>query len=75
MFLELVFKYIPIKSPSRVSIGRTDNDEDYLYFFLDDVYGHIAENNEIKYLAFTSTEKIKEAIKIYKNFGKKIHEH
>ena len=64
MFLELVFKYIPIKSPSRVSIGRTDNDEDYLYFFLDDVDGHIEENNEIKYLVFTLTEKIKEAIKI-----------
>ena len=27
-------KYIPTKSPNRVSINRTDSDEDFLYFFL-----------------------------------------
>ena len=34
-------KYIPTKRLNRVSIDRTDNDEDYLYLFLDDVDGHI----------------------------------
>ena len=38
-------KHIPIKSPNRVSIDRTDNDEDYLYLFLYDVDGHIEEND------------------------------
>ena len=28
-------KYIPTKSPNRVSTDRTDNDEDYLYLLLD----------------------------------------
>ena len=32
-------RYIPTKSSNRVSIDRTDNDEDYLYLFLDDVDG------------------------------------
>ena len=32
-------KYIPAKSPIRVSIDRTDNDEDFLNLFLDDVDG------------------------------------
>ena len=58
-------KYIPIKSPYRVSIDRTDNDEEFLNLFLDEVYGHIEENNGIKYLVFTPTEKSKEALKNY----------
>ena len=33
-------KYITTKSPNRVSINRTDNEEDFLCFFLDDVDGH-----------------------------------
>ena len=32
-------KYTPTKSPNRVSIDRTDNDEDFLYLFLDDTDG------------------------------------
>ena len=27
-------KYIPTKSPNRISTDRTDNDEDYLYLLL-----------------------------------------
>ena len=34
--------------------------------FLDDVDGYIEENNGIKYLVFTPTEKNKEALKNYK---------
>ena len=34
--------------------------------FCDDVDGHIEENNGIKYLVFTPTEKNKEALKNYK---------
>ena len=45
-------KYIPTKSPSHVSINRNDNDEDFLYLFLDDVDGDTEENNVIKYLVF-----------------------
>ena len=59
-------KYIPTTSPNRVSIDRTDNDEDFLYLFLDDVDGYIEENDGIKYLVFTPGEKIKEALKNYK---------
>ena len=59
-------KYIPTTSPNRVSIDRTDNDEDFLYLFLDDVDGYIEENDGIKYLVFTPAEKIKEALKNYK---------
>ena len=55
-------KDIPTKSPNCVSIDRTDNDEDYLYLFLDDVDGYIGENDGIKYLVFASTDK-NEAIK------------
>ena len=58
-------KHIPTKSPNRVSIDRTDNDEDYLYLFLDGVYGYIEGNDGIKYLVFASTEK-KEALKNYR---------
>ena len=36
------------------------------YLFLDDVDGYIEENNGIKYLVFTPTEKNKEALKNYK---------
>ena len=52
-------KDIPPKSPNRVSIDGTNNDEDFLYLFLDDVDGRIEENNGIKYLAFTPAEKTK----------------
>ena len=52
-------KYIPTKSLNRVSINRTDDDEDFLYLFLDDVDRHIEKNNGIKYLDFTPTEKTK----------------
>ena len=41
-------KYIPTKSPNRVSINRTDSDEDFLYFFLDDVDGCIEKTMELK---------------------------
>ena len=58
-------RYIPTKSSNRVSIDRTDNDEDYLYLFLDDVDGQIQENDGIKYLVFASTCKNKEALKNY----------
>ena len=34
-------KYIPTKSTNRPSIDTTDNDEDFLYLFLDDVERHI----------------------------------
>ena len=58
-------KYIPTKSPNRISIDKTDNDEDYLYLFLDDVDGHIEENNETKYPVFSLTKRNKEALKNY----------
>ena len=58
-------RYIPTKISNRVSIDRTDNDEDYLYLFLDDVDGQIQENDGIKYLVFASTCKNKEALKNY----------
>ena len=58
-------KYIPTKSSNRVSIDKTDNDQDYLYLFLDDADGYIEENDGIKYLVFTSTGKNKEALKNY----------
>ena len=58
-------KCIPTKSPSRVSINRNDNDEDFLYLFLDDVDGDTEENDGIKYLVFTPTEKNKEALTNY----------
>ena len=73
MFLQGAFsvsshyiKYIPTKCPNRVSIDRTDNDEDFLYLFLDDVYGCIEKTNGIKYLVLDSTDKNKEALKYYK---------
>ena len=42
-------KYIPTKSPNRVSIDRTENSEDFLCLFLDDINGHNEENNGIKF--------------------------
>ena len=65
-------KYIPTKSPNLVSVYRTDNDEDFLHLLLDDVDGHTEENDGIKYLVFASTDKNKEALKNYKNSGKKL---
>ena len=59
-------KYIPTKSPDCVNIDRTNNYEDYLYLFLDDVDRYIEENDGIKYLVFASTDKNKEALKNYK---------
>ena len=50
-------KYITTKSPNRRIKDRIDNDEDYLCLFLHEVDGYIEENNEIKYLVFTPTEK------------------
>ena len=38
-------KYIPTKSPNRVSIDRTDNDEDFLYLFCDDLDEYIKQWN------------------------------
>ena len=49
-----------------MSIDRTDNDEDFLYLFLDDAYGCIEKTNGIKYLVLDSTDKNKEALKYYK---------
>ena len=65
-------KYIPTKSPDRVSIKRTDNDEDFLYLFLDDIDGTIEKNNGIKYQVFAPTDEDKEALKNIQNFGKKL---
>ena len=59
-------KYIRIKTPNRVSIDRTDYDEDFIYLFVNDVDRHIEESNVIKDLVFTPTEKNKEALKTYK---------
>ena len=53
-----------------MSIDRTDNDEDFLYLFLDDVYGCIEKTNGIKYLVLDSTDKNKEALKYYKKLWK-----
>ena len=59
-------KYILTKSSNRAGIDRTNNDGDYLYLLVDDVDGSIEENDGIKYLVFTPTEKNKEALKNYK---------
>ena len=58
-------KYIVTKSSNHVSIDRTDNDEVYLYLFLDNVRGQIEERKRIKYLVFASTGKNKDALKNY----------
>ena len=59
-------RYIPTKNSNCVNIDRTDNDDDYIYLFLDDVDAYIEENDGIKYLVFASTEKNREALKNYK---------
>ena len=58
-------KHIPTRSPNRLSIDKNDNDEGYLYLFLDYVDGPIEENNGIKYIVFTLTEKNKETLNNY----------
>ena len=40
-----------------MNIDSTDNDEDFLYFFLDVVDGYIEENDGTKYFVFASTDK------------------
>ena len=70
-------EYILTKSPKRVRIDRTDNDEGFLYLFLGDVDRYIErssaeQNSGIRYLVFALTHKIKKALKITKNFGKKL---
>ena len=63
-------KYIRTKIPNRVSIDRTDYDEDSLYLFLNDVDRHIEESNVIKYVVFALTEKKQTSIKkLQKTFG------
>ena len=58
-------KCIFTKSLNRVGIDRTDNDKNFLYLFVDDVDGHIEENNGIKYSVFTATNKNKKSLKYY----------
>ena len=70
-------EYILTKSPKRVRIDRTDNDEGFLYLFLGDVDRYIErssaeQNSGIRYLVFALTHKNKKALKITKNFGKKL---
>ena len=65
-------KYIPTKSFNRVSIDKTDDDEDFFYLFLDDVNGYMEENDGIKYLVFTPTDKNKEALKNYTKLWKEV---
>ena len=60
-------KYIHTKSPNRVSIDKTDDNEDHIYLFLDDVDGYSEENNGITYLVFASTQKNKKALKKLQN--------
>ena len=48
-----------------MGIDRTDNDKNFLYLFVDDVDGHIEENNGIKYSVFTATDKNKKSLKYY----------
>ena len=60
-------EYIPAKI-----LDHIDDDKDYLYLFLDDVDGYIEENDGIKYLGLTPTEKNKKALKNYqKMLGRK----
>ena len=58
-------EYIPTKT-----LNHIDDDRDYLYLCLDDVDGFIVENDGIKNLVFTPTEKNKEALKNYKKLWK-----
>ena len=73
MFLVLIFTTLNTslpKSHNPLNIDKTDNDEDYLYLFLDDVDGYIEENDGIKYLVFDYTDKNKEALKNYTKLWK-----
>ena len=54
-----------MKCISTKTLDHNNDDKDYLYLSLDDVDGYIEENDGIKYLAFTPTEKNKEALKNY----------
>ena len=63
-------KHVPTKSSNRVSIDRNDNDEDYIYLFLDDVDGHIEEINGIKYLIFFLQQKTRSIKSFCKTFGR-----
>ena len=56
-------KYIPTKS---LKHGRINHDKDFLYLSLDDVDTHIEENDGIKYLILTPTDKNKGVLKNYK---------
>ena len=54
-----------MKCISTKTLDHNNDEKDYLYLSLDDVDGCIEENDGIKYLAFTPTEKNKEALKNY----------
>ena len=56
-------KYIPTKSPNQMNVYH---DKHFLYLFLEDADGHIDENDGIRYLVFSPTEKNKEESKNYK---------
>ena len=45
---------------------KVDDNKDFFYLFLSDVDVYIKENDGIKYLSFTPTEKNKKALKNYK---------
>ena len=45
-------KHILTKIPNRVSIDRTDNDEDFPYLAFNNVDGYIEEIDKIKYFSF-----------------------
>ena len=64
-------KYIPTKSTNRPSIDTTDNDEDFLYLFLDDVERHIEKKQWKKISSFYSNKKKQRSIKkLQKNLGR-----
>ena len=61
-------KYIPTKNLDHMGVNH---DKDFLYLFLDDVDGYIEENNGIKCLVFTPTEKKQKTIKkLHKTLGR-----
>ena len=64
-------KYIPTKSPNCVNIDRTDDDEDFLYLFFDNVDGDIEKNDGNKYLVFTPTEKNNKEAKLKSKLSNK----
>ena len=60
MFLVLILTTLKTSLQNvLISTDKTDNDEDFLYLFLDDVDGYINEKHRIKYLVFASTGKKK----------------